>query len=143
MATTTAERKERVRRVETAVNDRDHDLISDVFAEDLVIHFHGGREKIDGLEEFEAHLDELYEAFPDLTVGFEEMVAEDDMVAVRFTGTGTHEAEYNGIAPTGEEIQFSGMRFCRLDEGEISEVWGQRDDLGVLVQLDVVEPLEA
>ena len=143
MATTPAEQKEHVRRVETAVNNQDHDLISEIFAEDLVVHFHGGREEVNGLEEFKAYLDALYEAFPDLTISLKELVGEDDMVAVRFTGTGTHEAEYNGIAPTEKEIQLSGMRFCRFDDGKIAEVWGQRDDLGVLVQLGVVEPPEA
>lgn len=143
MTTTTAEKKDHVRRVETAVNDQDYDLVSEIFAEDLVVHFHGGREEIDGLDEFKSYLGATYEAFPDLTISLKEVVGEDDLVAVRFTGTGTHKGEYNGIEPTGEEVRLSGMRFCRLDDGKIVEVWGQRDDLGVLVQLDVVEPPEA
>lgn len=137
--TTTAELKDHVRRVETAVNEQDHDLVSEIFAEDLVVHFHGGREEIHGLDEFKAYLTETYEAFPDLTISLKEMVGEGDMVAVRYTGTGTHEGEYDGIAPTGEEVQLSGMRFCRIEDGKISEVWGQRDDLGLLDQLGVVE----
>lgn len=143
MATTTQENKDHVRRVETAVNNQDHDLVSDIFAENLIVHFHGGREEIDGLDEFKAYLDEIYGAFPDLTVDLKEMVGEDEMVAVRFTGTGTHEGEYNGVEPTGETVRLSGMRICRLEDGKITEVWGQRDDLGVLVQLGVVEPPEA
>lgn len=142
MATTTSETKEHVRRVETAVNDQDHDVLPEIFTEDLVIRFHGGREEITGLDGFRAYLTELYDAFPDVTVSFREMIEEGDMVAVRYTGTGTHEGEYNGIAPTGERIQLSGMRFCRLEDGKIAEVWGQRDDLGQLVQLGVVEPPE-
>jgi predicted ester cyclase len=55
---------------------------------------------------------------------FEDVIGEDDRVAVRYTGTGTHEGEYQGIAPTGEEVRLSGMRFCRLDGGKIVEVWG-------------------
>lgn len=142
MVTTTSENKEHVRRVETAVNDQDHDVLSEIFIDDLTIHFHGGREELTGLDAFRAYLTELYDAFPDITVNFQEMIEEDDMVAVRYTGTGTHKGEYGGIAPTGERIQLSGMRFCRLKEGKIAEVWGQRDDLGQLVQLGVVEPPE-
>lgn len=61
----------------------------------------------------------------------------------RYTGTGTHEGEYEGIEPTGTEVQLSGMRFCRLEDGKLVEVWGQRDDLGLLAQLGVVELPEA
>lgn len=143
MATTTSENKDHVRRVETAVNEQDHDVLSEIFAKDVVIRFHGGREEVTGVDEFRAYLTAFYDAFPDLTLSFQEMIEEDDMVAVRYTGTGTHKGEFNGIAPTGEQIQLSGMRFCRLEDGKIAEVWGQRDDLGQLVQLGVVEPPEA
>lgn len=140
MATTTTDTKAIVRRIETAVNERDHDLLAEVCAEDMVTRFHGGREEVIGLDAFEAYLEAIYDAFPDVTFSFDELVAEDDVVAVRYTGTATHRGEYQGVPPTGEEIQLSGMRFCRLEDGKIVEVWGQRDDLGTLVQLGVVEP---
>jgi predicted ester cyclase len=57
-------------------------------------------------------------------VSFEDVIGEADRVAVRYTGTGTHEGEYQGIAPTGEEVRLSGMRFCLLDDGKITEAWG-------------------
>ena len=140
MATTSEQRKARVRRVETAVNEQDHELLSEIFAEDLVHHFHGGRERYDGLDEYREHLRAFHEAFPDGTISMEEMVAEGDLVAVRYTASGTHEGEFMGVPPTGEAVEFSGMRIVRLADGKIAEAWGQRDDLGLLVQLGVVEP---
>ncbi|WP_458207929.1 ester cyclase [Haladaptatus sp. NG-SE-30] len=134
------ENKEHVQRVESAVNEQDQAILSEIFAEDFIVHFHGGREELHGLDEYLDYLEEFYEAFPDLTINFEEMVAEDDMVTVRYTGSGTHEGEYQGIEPTGRTVDVSGMRIVRVADGEIVEVWGQRDDLGMLDQLGIVEP---
>lgn len=140
MATSTEDRKAHVRAVERIVNDQDYDLLSEIFAEDLTNHFHGGREEYSGRDEFQAYLSEFHEAFPDGTISIEQVVAEDDMVAVRYTGSGTHEGEFRGIPPTGEEVRMSGMRIVRFEDGKIAEVWGQRDDLGTLAQIGVVEP---
>ena len=132
--------KEHVRRVEDMVNDKDQEVLSEIFADDLVVHFHGGREELHGLDEYREYLAETYEGFPDLTITFEDVIAEDDKVSVRYTGSGTHEGEYEGIEPTGETVDLSGMRIVRVEDGEIVEAWGQRDDIGVLAQLEVVEP---
>jgi len=140
MATKQTHNKEHVRRVETVVNEQDDDLLAEIFAEDIVVRFHGGREEINGLDEYSAYLNEFYTAFPDLTISIEGMVAEDDMVAARYTGSATHEGEYRGTPPTGEQVDVSGMRIVRIEDGKISEVWGQRDDLGYLSQIGVVEP---
>ena len=140
MSTTTQENKELVRKVEQMVNEQDHEVLSEIFADEFVVHFHGGREEVHGLDEFEEYLQSTYDAFPDLTITFEDMVAEGDMVTVRYTGTGTHEGEYEGIEPTGEKVDVAGMRIARVEDGKIVEAWGQRDDIGVLAQMGVVEP---
>lgn len=140
MATSTQEKKAVVQRVEAMVNDHDLDVIPEIFADDLVVRFHGGREELHGHEEFGAYLGETFEAFPDLSITFEELVGEGDTVVVRYTGRGTHEGTYRGIEPTGQSVDLSGMRIARVEDGEITEAWGQRDDLGVLAQLGVVQP---
>jgi steroid delta-isomerase-like uncharacterized protein len=140
MATPTAENKEYVRRVETAVNDRDADAIADIVADDFVYHME--LEEIHGAEEYNEYLERLYDAFPDFSVTFEEIIAEGDLVAVRYTGSGTHEGEYKGIQPTGEKVTLSGMRIVRVEDGEIVEVWAESNNLSLLAQLGVVEPPE-
>jgi steroid delta-isomerase-like uncharacterized protein len=138
--TTTDDNEAVVRRVETAVNDRDDRLLSEIFAEDFAVHYHGGREERRGLEEYRDYLKERYEAFPDLTIDFEQVVAAGDVVAVRYTARGTHEGAFAGVEPTGETVDFSGMRIVLVEGGKITEAWGQRDDLGILTQLGAVDP---
>lgn len=137
MATTSAN-KELIRSIEDAVNNRDSDAIADIYAEDFA--FHRELDDLHGLDEFNDYLQGLYDAFPDITITIEEVIAEDDRAAVRYTGTGTHERAYKGVEPTGEEVRISGMRMVRIEDGKIVEAWGQTSNLSLFAQLGVVEP---
>lgn len=78
------------------------------------------------------------EAFPDLRMTAEEVVAQDDLVAVRWTARGTHQGELFGIAPTGKEATVTGMTIDRWSGGKIAESWTNWDTLGLLQQLGAV-----
>jgi predicted ester cyclase len=78
---------------------------------------------------------------PDFQVTVEEMIAEGDKVASRWTASGTHEDELVGIPPTGKEATWTGMTIYRFAEGRIVEAWWSRDMLGLLIQLGVVPSL--
>lgn len=77
-------------------------------------------------------------AFPDMKGAVEDVVAEGNKVAVRFSGTGTHQGEFFGIPPTGKPIKSTGINIFRIEDGKIVEHWNNADDLGVLQQLGVI-----
>ena len=62
----------------------------------------------------------------------------DDKVVVRWTGTGEHVAEINGIPATGQRIDVSAISIHRMAGGKIAETWEVWDTLGFLQQLGVV-----
>ncbi len=66
------------------------------------------------------------------------MVAEDENVAIAYTGTGTHRGNFHGIAPTGKKIDVSAISIHRMQAGKIAETWEVWDTLGFLQQLGVV-----
>ena len=76
-------------------------------------------------------------AFPDLRFDIDLYPANDGGVTVirRWVMTGTHEAEYAGIAATGRAVRSTGMAVSRFENGVIAEEWINRDDLGLLRQL--------
>ena len=80
------------------------------------------------------------QAFPDLTVSVDMMVAEDDMVAVRWTARGTNSGVGNGIPATGKRVQTSGTAIFRFVDGAIAEEWTAGDSLGLLKQLGLMPP---
>lgn len=80
-------------------------------------------------------------AFPDLRITFDDMVAESDRVAVRFTATGTHLGQMMGIPPTGKRVSVANITVYHLRDGRIVDQQGLTDTLGLLQQLGVVSPL--
>jgi len=81
-------------------------------------------------------------AFPDWYATAEELIAEGDRVAERWTGRGTHRGEFQGIPPTGKQVAVPGVVFYRVRDGRISEFRGSFDMLSMLQQLGVA-PTEA
>ena len=70
--------------------------------------------------------------FPDVQWTLEDMIAEGDKVAARFTMPGTHQGTFFGVPPTGKKIEVKAMNFYRLFGEQIVEEHGQPDLLGLL-----------
>jgi predicted ester cyclase len=64
------------------------------------------------------------------------LIAEDDLVAVRWTMTGTHTGPWGDQPPTGRRLSYSGVNIFRFSEGKVVEIWNHRDDLGAQQQLN-------
>jgi steroid delta-isomerase-like uncharacterized protein len=77
-------------------------------------------------------------AFPDLRMTIEDMTAEGDRVAVRWTARGTNTGEMMGMPATGKHATVTGMFLNRLAGGKIAEGWGNFDALGMMQQLGVI-----
>jgi steroid delta-isomerase-like uncharacterized protein len=77
-------------------------------------------------------------AFPDLKHTVDEIIAEGETIAARWTVRGTHRGEYQGIAPTGRNVTVSGTTIHHMSSGRIVETWLTMDTIEVLKQLDAV-----
>jgi steroid delta-isomerase-like uncharacterized protein len=86
-------------------------------------------------ESFKAFVTAFRSAFPDWHSTQEELIAEEDRVAERWTGRGTHQGEFQGIPPTGRPVTVPGFVFYRLTSGKIAEFRGLFDGLSMLQQL--------
>ena len=75
-------------------------------------------------------------AFPDLHWRVDLVLGENDLVAARWTATGTHTGDWGAVRPTGKRAEFSGVNIFRFgDNGKVVELWNHRDDLGLMEQL--------
>ena len=73
--------------------------------------------------------------FPDVISTIEDLIAEGDEVAARWRSRATHQGDYMGIAPTGNEVEFTGISFYRIEGEKIAESWTVEDQLGLLRQI--------
>lgn len=76
-------------------------------------------------------------AFPDMKVEVEHMVADEDSVAFAYTLTGTHKGDFMGVVGTGKSVEVRGMQISRFENGKLIERWGSTDELGILKQIGV------
>ena len=63
------------------------------------------------------------------------MIAELELVAARWTASGTHTGSWGTLAATGRRATFSGVNIFRFESGKVVEIWNHRDDLGLREQL--------
>jgi steroid delta-isomerase-like uncharacterized protein len=111
----------------------DASLAEEFLSPDIVLHFAGQQQR--GRDTYLAVVAANGDTFEDLVWTVEEMVADGDAVAVRYTMTGTHRGEFAGIPPTGKAVVAQSMAFYRLADGQIVEERAQLDMLGILQQL--------
>jgi steroid delta-isomerase-like uncharacterized protein len=124
--------------VEEFWNEGNTSAADELMAPDAEIHMPTGEVvDVDGLKGFAGT---FRESFPDWHSTFEELVAEGDRVAERWTGRGTHRGELQGIPPTGKRVEVPGSVFYRIVGGKIVEFRGQLDMMGLMQQLGVIAP---
>jgi len=135
----TEENKAIVRRfAEEILNDKKFDRADQILVQDYIDHAAIPGQG-PGLEEAKRTKWAMWvAAVPELRVRTDDLFAEGDRVAVRWTAEGTHQGELMGVPPTGKQFQFTGLSIFRIDEGKIAEQWEGWDKLDLMRQLGVV-----
>ncbi len=122
--------------IEHVINSQNLNVIADYIAEDIVElePFPGQGPGIEGLKDV---LRGLFIAFPDMRWTIEEQIGEGDKVLTRFVWTGTHRAEFIGIAATDRKVSVWGMVIDRLENNRVQDTRILMDAFGLLHQLTV------
>jgi predicted ester cyclase len=71
----------------------------------------------------------------------EDLFSSGDKVVARWTGSGRHVGDLNGMPPTGAVVsRVEAVSVHRMEGGKIAEIWQVWDTLGLLQQLGVATP---
>ena len=124
-------------------NSHDASGFDRYYAEDVV--YHGNDGDIRGRDNVRAYLQTFLTALPDLKLTVEDIFGEGDRVFSRARLQGTNTGEFNGMPPTGKQLDISWiMSACRIQDGRIVEEWEILDQLDLVRQLGLIkEPLLA
>src|SRR6266700_1714809 len=79
-------------------------------------------------------------AFPDVKVTVEDLLADGDIVIARVSIRGTQQGAFGSIHPRGKPITVMTINIFRIANGKMVEHWGLADRLSALQQLGVVLP---
>jgi steroid delta-isomerase-like uncharacterized protein len=121
-----------------AVNTGNFDLFKEAVSIENIDH-DPARGQVPGPEGYRAFFTELHNAFPDISVALDTLVADEDSIAIAYTLAGTHNGSLRGLSPTGRKFKIRGVQISRFKDGKMVERWGSSDELGMLRQLGAVE----
>ena len=114
-----------------------YDVLYEILSPEFVDH-DPAPDQEPGIEGLKGFFRQMREAFPDLKADPVVIAATDDHVAMRYTLTGTHRGEFQGIAPTGRSFQVAALQLARFVNGRCVERWGSTDELGMMKQLGIL-----
>lgn len=117
------------------------EAIDEMFAADGVA-YGLGEAGIDvrGPADFKLYFAKLRGAFPEFEVKIEDVIAEGDKVAARWSARMVHRGDQLGVAASGRQVNVTGMSFIRVRDGKIVEGWNNWDIFGMMQQINEAEP---
>lgn len=105
------------------INGRDLDAVDQFFVDERLV------------EGVRSGCFRYFEAFPDMHVSLDELIAEGDRVFLRSTLTGTHDGEYKGIPATGRHVATECAEVFRIVDGKFAGYWCLTNVAGLMRQL--------
>ena len=111
------------------------ELAEQLYAKDFVNH---GIHRDVSLEEDQTALRGWHEAFPDVVITAEKLMAEGDLVTVYWIARGTNTGAGNGLPATGKRAELAGITIWRIVDGKIKEEWSAFDQLSMMQQLGLL-----
>lgn len=112
------------------------DVLDEILAEGHVHHWAVGPDTA-GVDAIADRILGWRQTIPDLRIQAEELAAADDLVAARWTATGTLQGPFMNVAPANQAVEWTGINIFRIECGQIVEIWSEMDTLGFYAQLGV------
>ena len=129
--------------LEQSFNEGNFELVDQLVASDAVNHDPATPPQIRALrgpEVLKRTVSMYREAFPDVRITVDDVIAADDKVVLRWHSEGTHQGDLAGLAPTGAHGSVTGISIDRWKDGKLVEAWIEWDNLGLARQLGAAPP---
>jgi steroid delta-isomerase-like uncharacterized protein len=120
------------------INSASKQLAEELISPEAIFFVPGRPEPMRGPAGYLAIIGMMRAGFPDIQWSLDEVIAEGDKVAARFTMRGLHQGEFFGVPPSEKRIEVKAMNFYRIADGKFVEEHGQPDLLGLLQQIGAV-----
>nr|ABX71154.1 Lcz37 [Streptomyces sanglieri] len=135
MSSSSENRNAILRLYDEALNQGNYEQVIDELVADGAVMHHAPYHDQTGPEVLKSTWRALHDAFSDLHFEVEELLVENDFIAVRGTTSGTHTGTFAGTGPTGQRVSERAHVFYRLRDAKVTEIWPMVDRAGLLQQL--------
>lgn len=112
------------------------DAIDEMLPPEAVVH--GLGDDLRGPDAFKPFHTIYRAAFPDMQITIDDLIAEGDRVAFRWSAVATHRGPLMGVLATGHRVRFTGMGILRIVDGKLIEGWNNFDQFTMLQQMGAV-----
>ncbi len=130
-----AENIEIVKKYLDGWNQRDSDLLLELFDSNYTFYAPVNTSEPSTREETVKAIEEMWGVIPDITITIDKIFGSGDMVTSLISVKGTHTNNAFGIPTTNIEFVSSGLNVIRIENGNIIKEWESADWLGLLTQL--------
>jgi predicted ester cyclase len=112
-----------------------YDLAYEIISPNMQVHGAGGQAVGMGPDGLIDLIRTWRTAFPDGRMEIDALIVEGDTVAIRNTWYGTQTEEFYGIPPSGKSVAVTSVGIDRVQEGLVTEGWGELDMVGMMQQM--------
>lgn len=112
---------------------------ADVLAPDVLLHEADQGQTRKGIEAVTAEWDDFMETFEGWSVEVHEIVAQPGTAASRWSVSGRLTGEIEGVEPSGQRLEQTGLTMFVVENGLVAEIWDRVDTYGMRKQLGIIE----
>ena len=125
--------KELIKNFEIMINTADENLADELVAGDASFYTPASSEPLYGGKGYLSVVHWMRQGFSDVQWHIQEMIADEEKVAVRWKLTGTHDGKFMGIAPTNKKISVCVMNFYYINkDGKVTNDIAAEGMIGIL-----------
>lgn len=99
----------------------------------------GGDVTIRGPQQFQAFVENLRGAFPDINLTVDDAFASGDKVVARWSATMTHKGDQLGIPASGKQVKITGISIAQIANGQIIAGWDNWDEMRMMRAIGAVK----
>jgi steroid delta-isomerase-like uncharacterized protein len=131
------------RYIQKAWTEGDWSVAEEIVDENAVFHDQVREGKLPpGREGVRVAMDMIRTGMPDFVMHLQDVIAERDLVVIRWHATGTHAGIFNGLPATNRVVTLYAISIVRMRDGKIVEGWQEADQLGMGRELGMVPKSE-
>ena len=125
--------KNLMKKFEKMINTADVELADELVDNNAPFYTPASPEPLYGAKGYLSVVYWMRKGFSDVQWHIEDLVADEEKVAVKWDLTGTHDGEFMGIAPTGKKISVSVMNFYYFNkDGKVINDVASEGMIGIL-----------